>query len=121
MTRPGLIDTKRVYDTRAPTDGHRVLIDRIWPRGLTKAAADIDEWCKDIAPSTTLRQWYGHRATRFQEFRDRYVIELDDAQHAPSVAHLRAIARDDQLTLLTATKDLSLSHARILAEQLSAR
>lgn len=119
MTRHGHIDVNRVYEQRTPSDGHRVLIDRIWPRGLTKAVADIDEWCKDVAPSTLLRTWYGHRETRFEEFRERYLAELDDPEHAEAVGRLRAIAHHDRLTLLTATKNLSTSHARVLAERLS--
>lgn len=119
MTGHGDIDVSRVYERRSPSDGQRVLIDRVWPRGLTRSAADIDEWCKDVAPSTLLRQWYGHCPTRFDEFRDCYLTELDDSAHVEAVARLRAISGHGRLTLLTATKNLSLSHARVLAERLS--
>lgn len=119
MSRLGDVEVRRIYEQRSPSDGRRILVDRVWPRGLTKAAADIDEWCKDVAPSTPLRKWYGHSATRFEKFRDRYEVELDDAEHSEAMAHLRAITRRDGLTLLTAVKDIGLSHARIVAQRLS--
>src|SRR5207244_8675114 len=81
------ISVKRAYDPRLPSDGRRILIDRLWPRGLKTSAAELDEWCKDIAPSTALRQWYGHAAARFGEFRARYLLELDDPAHAEAAAH----------------------------------
>ena len=68
----------RVYDERTAQDGTRVLVDRLWPRGLTKKRADLDEWCKQIAPSSALRRWYGHDPERFIEFARRYGVELDD-------------------------------------------
>jgi uncharacterized protein YeaO (DUF488 family) len=80
---------RRVYDDPAPDDGVRVLVDRVWPRGLTKASVHLDEWVQDIAPSTQLRRWYGHRAERFTEFRRRYLVELRDAQPATTVDRLR--------------------------------
>ncbi|HEV7206025.1 MAG TPA: DUF488 family protein [Jatrophihabitans sp.] len=119
MTSVGHIDVGRIYDARPPSGGYRVLVDRVWPRGLTKATADLDEWCRDVAPTTELRRWYGHRPERLAEFRERYLVELDDADHAEAVAHLRTIARHDRIWLLTATKDLALSHARVLAERMS--
>lgn len=119
MTHHGHIQVKRVYQPRSASDGHRVLVDRIWPRGLSRAAADLDEWCQDVAPSTTLRHWYRHDRTRFEQFRERYLIELDDPVRSEAVARLRAITQRDSLTLLTATKELSLSQARVLAERLS--
>jgi uncharacterized protein YeaO (DUF488 family) len=113
------IQVARIYEPRSPSVGYRVLVDRLWPRGLTKVAADIDEWCRDIAPSTTLRRWYGHRETRFAEFRDRYLSELDDDAHSQALSHLRAITTHHELILLTAVQDLRLGHARVLAERLS--
>lgn len=106
----------RVYDARTDDDGARILVDRIWPRGLSKERADLDEWTKDAAPSSTLRTWYGHDPDRFAEFADRYRAELDDEAHTDAVEHLRALARQRPVTLLTATADLHLSHARVLAE-----
>jgi len=76
---------RRVYDDPAPDDGVRVLVDRVWPRGLTKAAVHLEEWMKDVAPSTQLRRWYGHRPERFTEFRRRYLVELGAAQRADTV------------------------------------
>ena len=72
MRRQPRVRVGRVYDERAAADGTRVLVDRLWPRGLAKARADIDEWCKQIAPSSALRRWYGHDPARFAEFRQRY-------------------------------------------------
>ena len=96
-------------------DGTRVLVDRIWPRGLSKAKAALDEWCKNVAPSTELRQWYGHDPDRFEEFSRRYVQELQDPQRAGALAHLRGLAGDRQLTLLTATRRADISEAAVLA------
>jgi uncharacterized protein YeaO (DUF488 family) len=118
MADEWLIDVRRVYDPPDADDGHRALVDRIWPRGLTKHAAAIDEWCRDIAPSTELRRWYDHDPDRFPIFRNRYLSELDDRDHAEALAHLQALT-DARLTLLTATRDLGISHARVLAERLS--
>jgi uncharacterized protein YeaO (DUF488 family) len=109
---------RRVYDDPSPEDGVRVLVDRVWPRGLTKAAVHLDEWVKDIAPSTQLRRWYGHRPERFAEFRRRYLIELREAQPAATVDRLRKLARTRPVTLLTATKDVEHSQAAVLLELL---
>ncbi len=114
------IDIKRVYDpSLPPSDARRILVDRLWPRGLSKPNAHLDEWCKDIAPTQLLRQWYGHDPVRFEEFSERYLSELDDAAHAQPLAHLRALTNRDRVTLLTASRDLRLSHARVLAERLA--
>lgn len=109
---------RRVYDPPAPEDGTRVLVDRIWPRGLAKQDAEFDEWGKEVAPSTSLRQWYGHRPERFAEFRDRYEEELRDPERARELDRLGELARSGTLTLLTATKDVEHSHAVVLAELL---
>jgi uncharacterized protein YeaO (DUF488 family) len=105
----------RVYDTRTAEDGTRVLVDRLWPRGLTKDRADLDEWCKLIAPSAHLRRWYGHDPDRFAEFARRYRIELDDPERAEHLHHLREMARQQPLTLLTATRHVDISEAAVLA------
>ena len=109
---------RRVYDDPSPDDGLRVLVDRVWPRGMTKNAAHLDEWIKDAAPSTPLRRWYGHRPERFTEFRRRYLIELREAQPAATVDRLRKLARTRPVTLLTATKDVEHSQAAVLLELL---
>jgi uncharacterized protein YeaO (DUF488 family) len=106
----------RVYDDPTPADGHRVLVDRLWPRGLTKAKADLEEWCKQVAPSTELRRWYGHDPGRFAEFEQRYREELGGTEQAEALAHLRTLASHGGLTLLTASKDVAISEAAVLAE-----
>jgi uncharacterized protein YeaO (DUF488 family) len=106
----------RVYDPAGPDDGSRVLVDRLWPRGLAKAAVALDDWCKQVAPSNELRTWYAHDPDRFDEFAERYRVELDEPDRAAALDSLRALARQGTLTLLTATKALPLSHATILAE-----
>ncbi len=109
---------RRVYDDPSPEDGTRVLVDRIWPRGLAKARAGIDEWAKDVAPSTELRRWYGHDPARFEEFRRRYRAELAEPERQAALGRLRELARSGRLTLLTATRDVDHSQAAVLAEQL---
>jgi uncharacterized protein YeaO (DUF488 family) len=108
----------RVYEQRTPDDGVRVLVDRIWPRGLSKDKADLDEWCKHIAPSTVLRKWYGHDPDRFAEFGRRYRGELTDPLRAEALAHLRGLAKDQPVTLLSATKHAEISEAIVLADLL---
>ncbi|NEE00419.1 DUF488 domain-containing protein [Phytoactinopolyspora halotolerans] len=115
------VAVRRVYEPRKDTDGARVLVDRVWPRGLRKDDADIDEWCKDVAPSTELRKWYGHRPERFAEFARRYRAELHDAERADAMAHVHDLARSGPLCLLTATKDPGHSQAAVLAELLRER
>src|SRR6185437_4177888 len=94
---------KRAYQPPAPEDGTRVLIDRVWPRGLRKADAAIDRWMKNIAPSTQLRQWFGHDPERWPEFRRRYTGELQ--QQAAAVDELRELARGGRVTLVFAAHD----------------
>ena len=109
------IRARRVYDEPSPADGARVLVDRIWPRGLRKDAARLDEWAKDVAPSKELRTWYQHDPAKFDEFRRRYLAELDEPAASEALARLRALAADGPVTLLTATKELDLSQAAVLA------
>ncbi|MEO5722845.1 MAG: DUF488 family protein [Ilumatobacteraceae bacterium] len=118
MTKIHKVKVGRPYDERVRGDGLRVLVDRIWPRGLTKEHADLDEWCKQIAPSTELRKWYGHDPDRFEEFGRRYRTELEDPERAEMLSHLRDLAQKRVLTLLTATKDVDISEAAVLAELL---
>lgn len=113
------ITYRRVYEDASPHDGVRVLVDRIWPRGVRKEQAHLDEWLRDVAPSTDLRHWYGHRPDRFPEFRTRYLAELRDADHRQAAGHLRELAEHDKLTLLTATKDVDHSQAAVLCEWLT--
>lgn len=111
----GKVQVRRVYDEPERSDGTRVLVDRIWPRGVTKARAALDEWCKDIAPSAELRKWYGHDPGKYEEFGRRYRAELIDPERAVALAHLRSLATDRPLTLLTATKNPEISEAAVLA------
>ncbi len=113
------VRVRRVYDDPARGDGNRVLVDRIWPRGMTKEKAELDEWCKAIAPSTTLRKWYQHDPQRFTEFTRRYHAELTEPERAEALAHLRTLAKHRNLTLLTASKAVDISEATVLAEMLS--
>lgn len=112
------VRVRRVYDGPDPGDGRRVLVDRIWPRGLSKEAAAVDEWLKAVAPSAELRRWYGHDPARYAEFRRRYGAELHDRERGEALAHLRELARQGPVTLLTATRDVPHSQAAVLAEHL---
>lgn len=116
MTKRPNVRMRRIYDEPTRKDGTRVLVDRVWPRGLSKGAAHIDEWFKQVAPSTNLRKWYGHDAERFPEFTRRYLVELEDPERAEALARLRQLAREHTLTLLTATKDIEISQAAVLAD-----
>ncbi|WP_327071033.1 DUF488 domain-containing protein [Kitasatospora sp. NBC_01302] len=109
----------RVYEEPSPEDGTRVLVDRLWPRGLRKDDAHLDAWLRDVAPSTELRQWYGHDPERFQEFRRRYLAELRDCDHREALHELGELARHGRVTLLTATRDVDRSQAAVLADRLS--
>jgi uncharacterized protein YeaO (DUF488 family) len=115
---PSDIRVRRVYDAPSPDDGARVLVDRIWPRGLRKDAARLDEWAKDAAPSTELRQWYGHDPAKFSEFRRRYLDELSGSAQRKELGRLRTLAATRPVTLLTATKDVEISQAAVLAQVL---
>lgn len=108
----------RVYDAPGPEDGTRVLVDRLWPRGLSKDKAHVDLWLKDIAPSKELRGWYGHDPAKHEEFVRRYRAELAQDDHAEASAKLCSLLAGGPVTLLTATKDLSLSQATVLANEL---
>jgi uncharacterized protein YeaO (DUF488 family) len=107
---------RRVYDEPSAADGTRVLVDRIWPRGLRKDVIQLDDWAKDAAPSTELRTWYGHDPAKFEEFRRRYLGELAGSTQRAALGRLRALATTGRpLTLLTATRDLDHSQAAVLA------
>ena len=111
----GEVRVRRVYDEPDEDDGLRILVDRIWPRGMTKARAALDEWCKDVAPSSELRKWYSHDAARFEEFTRRYVVELQQGDRGQALQRLRNLAADRRLTLLTASKAVDISEAAVLA------
>lgn len=109
------IRVRRVYEEPSPADGARVLVDRVWPRGLRKDAAQLDEWAKDVAPSTELRTWYGHDPAKFKEFARRYAAELDEPMARQALIRLSELAAGRAVTLLTATRELDLSQATVLA------
>ncbi len=107
---------KRAYEPPVAADGYRVLIDRLWPRGLTRERAKLDAWERELPPSTALRQWFGHDPRRFDEFRRRYVEELRGKR--PRLAALRRRARDGTLTLVYSARDAEHNDAVVLAEVL---
>ncbi|HEX4327972.1 MAG TPA: DUF488 domain-containing protein [Burkholderiales bacterium] len=102
---------KRIYEPAAPADGLRVLVDRLWPRGIKKADAQLDHWLKEVAPSTALRLWFGHAPERFAEFSQRYEAELAGN---PAIAELRKLGRGSPVTLLYGARDPEVNHAVVL-------
>lgn len=123
MSRPPEIRVRRVYDSgdeRVAAD-HRILVDRLWPRGVSKSDAAWDEWLKDVAPSAELRRWYDHDPARFLEFARRYRAELRRSPAATAIDRLAELARSDAVTLLTATRDVEHSGARVLQDTLTSR
>ncbi|MBS1491357.1 MAG: DUF488 domain-containing protein [Bacteroidetes bacterium] len=105
---------KRIYDKPEPDDGYRMLVDRLWPRGISKEAAALNEWNKEIAPSTDLRQWFNHTPELFSEFKKRYRQELKTK--AGELKRIKSIARQQNLTLLYAAKDPAINQAVVLLE-----
>ena len=116
-----MIQMKRIYEPESPDDGYRVLVDRLWPRGVKKTEAHLDAWDKELAPSTELRKWYGHDPAKWDEFARRYRAELEDSDHWSALAHLRELAAGGRLTLLTAAKRSDISEATVLADLLNKR
>lgn len=114
-----MIELKRAYEPAAPEDGCRVLVERLWPRGVSKAKAAIDTWLKEIAPSTELRKWYGHDPRRWTDFRKRYWREL--RAHPEAVDELRAKEREGKVTLVYAAHDEQHSGALALRQFLDRR
>jgi len=111
---PGELRMERIYEDPTPADGRRILVDRLWPRGVSKERAKLDDWCKEVAPSEELRRWYGHDPERFEEFSARYRAELAEGERAEALAGITAAARTGVVTLLTATKDVAISQAAVL-------
>jgi uncharacterized protein YeaO (DUF488 family) len=114
-----MIQVKRVYEPAAPEDGIRVLVDRIWPRGVTKQKARLDMWLKEIAPSTALRKWFAHDPAKWTDFKKRYAQELDS--HREILAELAAKAKRSAVTLLFSSKEERYNNAAALKEYLERR
>jgi uncharacterized protein YeaO (DUF488 family) len=112
------VTIKRIYEPAAPGDGTRILVDRLWPRGVSKVRAKLAFWMKDIAPTPKLRLWFGHRPDRFQEFSRRYKKELSGN---PEVGELRTLIRREHVTLLYGARDPEINHAVVLQSVLRAR
>lgn len=110
---------KRAYEPAAPEDGIRLLVDRLWPRGVCKADAALDEWMKNVAPSTALRRWFGHDAARWTEFQRRYRAEL--RQHGEALDHIRALAKTRTVTLVYSAHDDAHNDAVVLRDVLLGR
>ncbi|MDF7807676.1 DUF488 domain-containing protein [Pontiellaceae bacterium B12219] len=113
---PKQIEIKRIYDPVSPSDGWRALVDRLWPRGISKAAAEIDEWNKDISPSTELRKWYGHDPEKWESFSEAYQAELKTKKI--ELTQLLTHCPERTLTLLFAAKDVQHCHALVLKKEL---
>jgi uncharacterized protein YeaO (DUF488 family) len=113
-SKPMDVRLKRAYEQAAASDGYRVLIDRLWPRGISRDAARLDEWARDLAPSGELRRWFGHDPSRFAEFRRRYTAEL--GRHEEKLRELRRRARSGPLTLVYGAHDKEHNDAVVLAQ-----
>ncbi len=114
MSAPGDIVIKRVYEEPSEEDGYRLLVDRLWPRGITKERARLDAWNRDVAPSTELRKWFGHAPERFEAFAARYRAEM--AERGELLQALREIAVSGRLTLVIAAKNPRINHAAVLRD-----
>ncbi len=115
---PQTIFLKRAYEKPDPKDGIRILVDRLWPRGLSKDHAEIAVWLKEVAPSSALREWYGHDPEKFQEFNQKYTTELSDGFAHESFIKLRKLAQDAPITLVFAARDVEHAHVQLLKKLL---
>jgi uncharacterized protein YeaO (DUF488 family) len=116
-----MITIKRAYEPAAPEDGTRILVDRLWPRGVRTASARVDRWAKELAPSDALRRWFGHDPARFSEFRSRYLAELRTAPARATLAELAKLAARERVTLVYGARDPEHNNAVVLASVLRAR
>ena len=112
------VRVRRVYEAVSADDGSRVLVDRVWPRGISKVSAHLQTWAREVAPSSELRVWYGHEPAKFDEFRRRYLNELAEPDRAVAIDELRELALHTPVTLVTATRDVEHSQAAVLAQVL---
>ncbi|HVY75547.1 MAG TPA: DUF488 domain-containing protein [Puia sp.] len=113
------ISIKRIYDEPSPGDGYRMLVDRIWPRGVKKTSAKLDEWNKQLPPSDELRKWFNHKPERFKAFEEKYRLELE--KQTEELKRVKALARHQELTLLYGAKDPEMNQAVVLRAVLSGR
>jgi uncharacterized protein YeaO (DUF488 family) len=111
-----MLRMKRVYETASPEDGIRILVERLWPRGMSKERAKVDIWCREISPSPELHKWYGHRPERFPEFKERYLTELRDNEKVEQLARL---SQERDVTMVFASRDVQRSNAMVLYELLT--
>ena len=116
MAPPLTIAVKRIHEPAGPGDGARFLVDRLWPRGISKEKAAFDEWMKEVAPTSELRKWFDHRPERWEEFKERYRAEL---QGNPAVEALRARVAAGKVTLLYGSRNREFNHAAVLADFLA--
>jgi uncharacterized protein YeaO (DUF488 family) len=112
---------QRAYEDPGPDDGHRVLVDRVWPRGRTKAELRLDEWARDLGPSTQLRKWFGHDPARWTEFQARYRAELAEPERARAVDALATIARTGRVTIVYGARDREHNQAQVIADEIERR
>lgn len=111
-----MIQIKRAYESYSPTDGKRILIDRLWPRGISKEEVKLDLWLKDIAPSTELRQWFGHDPAKWREFKKRYISEIKSNTQA--LSQIQTLVKKGKVTLVYGAKDEEHNDAVVLKEYL---
>lgn len=112
------IAVKRAYEPAGARDGRRILVDRVWPRGLSKDELELDEWCRELAPSTELRKWFGHDPQRWEEFRKRYTAELRSAHAREEIARIAGLAKRGKVTLLYGARDEEHNQAIVLRDYL---
>jgi uncharacterized protein YeaO (DUF488 family) len=117
----GDVQLQRAYDDPGPHDGHRVLVDRVWPRGRTKAQLQLDAWARDLGPSTGLRRWFGHDPARWTEFQARYQAELAEPARAQALDALAATARTGRVTIVYGARDREHNQAQVIAAELARR
>jgi uncharacterized protein YeaO (DUF488 family) len=112
---------QRAYDDPQPDDGHRVLVDRVWPRGRTKSELRLDAWARDLGPSTGLRKWFGHDPARWTEFQARYRAELADPGRANALDALATVARSGRVTIVYGARDREHNQAKVIADEIARR
>jgi len=112
-----MVKIMRIYDSASPADGKRIYIDRLWPRGMKKEEVKMDEWLKEISPSDTLRKWFGHDPSKYEEFKKRYIKELEP--HAEILERIKKEGKKEIVTLLFSAKDVGHNNATVLREYLS--